>query len=308
MSTADTGKPLPQALPPNAATRKPSWDVPVGATDTHFHVFGPKHKFPYSPRRRYDAPDAPFEQWQRTAAVCGITRGVAVTGSVHNHDNAPMLDALARSSGSLKGVAKINRDMSKQELLRMRDLGVVGARFSMLEDRQGTIDEIKWAAPVLETLGWSMELHVSPESLLANEKTIRSLSVPVVFDHMANLRPSDGLEHPAMQLLLDLLGSGEYWTKIAAVHKLSTIMLADAPPGQLPYTDMVERARLLVERVPDRLLWGTDYPHGNIYDAERIPNDGDLIDLVPRYATTPEARQKLLVDNPTKCYWTGRNG
>ena len=293
---------LPLSLGPDLHTRAPQWVLPKGATDTHFHVFGPQDRFPFSPRRRYDAPDAPIEQWWAMAAVCGIDRGVAVTGSVHGSDNAPIIDAIARSDGRLRGVAKVDADTPYSELEQMKAAGVVGARFSILSDRSGTIDEVQRAAPVLAELGWSMDLHLSADALLENEAIVRGLPVPVVIDHMANLRPSDGLDHPAMQLLLDLVATGNVWVKVAAVHKRSAIHRADVAEGATPYTDVVERARVLVERAPDRVLWGTDYPHANIYDPRETPNEGDLLDVLALYAPDDQSRQKLLVDNPAQLY------
>lgn len=302
MSIADSNGALPEALPPRSDTRPPTWTLPDGATDTHFHVFGPTATFPFSPKRRYDAPEAPFEQWQHMASICGLTRGVVVQGSIHGSDNAAIVDAIARGDGSIKGIAKISREMSRDDLVRLRDAGVVGARFSILEDRPGTVDDIVWAAPLLESLGWSIDLHLSPRALLQNETIIRSLQIPVVIDHLAKLRPRDGVDHPAMELLLHLLEDERFWVKIASVQKSSDLQPDDAPAGTLPYTDMVPLARAAVANAPDRVLWGSDYPHGNIYDARKIPNEGDLLDIIPEFAPDPVQRRKLLVDNPARLY------
>jgi 2-pyrone-4,6-dicarboxylate lactonase len=278
------------------------WTLPEGATDTHFHVFGPVSRFPYAESRRYEAPEAPYGQWRAMADTTGMSRGVVVQSSVHGRDNAAMVNAVEQGGGSLRGVAVISPSTPVAELHALADAGVVGARFSILGDRPGSIAEIEWAGPVLARLGWSLDLHISPQALVDHEAVIRSLPVPVVIDHMANLKPADGLGHRAMLVMLELLREDTFWVKIAAVHKRSAIQAEDAADGVRPYADVVPRARALVEAAPDQVLWGTDYPHANIFDPGGIPNEGDLIDLIPEYATTDAHRRRLLVDNPARLY------
>ena len=302
--TGEEGR-RPEALPPQPDTRAPSWALPQGATDTHFHVIGPRSCFEYADSRRYEVAEAPYEMWRRMADVTGIERGVVVQSSVHGGDNSAMMHALGQAGGALRGIAVISPRTPTADLHAMADSGVVGARFSVLDDRHGSIAEIEWAGPVLADLGWSIDLHISPQALLDHEPVIRALPVPVVVDHMANLRPADGLDHPAMDLLLALLRRESFWVKIAAVHKRSAIQASEAPPGTRPYADVIERARALIEAAPDQVLWGTDYPHANIFDAGAVPNEGDLLDLVPEYAPDDTYRRRLLVDNPVRLYHLG---
>src|SRR5690606_22554254 len=184
-------------------------------TDAHFHVFGPPHRFPYSPARRYEPPAAPFEHWEMMAAICGIRRGVVVQPTAHGVDNAAILDAVARSGGRLKALANIDATVSDETLAELGAAGVVGVRFSLMSDRAGATADIEAAIPRIAKLGWSLDLHIEPRFLLANEAFIRSIPVPVTIDHIARVRPADGLDQPAMALLLDLLRNDRFWVKLS---------------------------------------------------------------------------------------------
>ena len=171
-------KDIPVALPFDPNPRTPRWRLPDNACDTHFHVFGPPARFPYSPARRYEPPTAPIEHYFAMQKVTGLGRGVVVQPTAHGADNRAILDAIARSSGRLKGVAAIDASTTDAELAALAAGGIVGARFSLMSDRAGSRDAIEHAVPRMQALGWSLDLHIEPEHLLAQEAFVRALLVP----------------------------------------------------------------------------------------------------------------------------------
>lgn len=293
--------PLPVALPPDPNTRPPHWTLPAGACDTHFHVFGPPHRFPFAETRRYEPPAAPIEHYWTVQKITGLSRAIAVQPTAHGFDNAAILDAVARSDGRMRAVVCIDDSISDAALAEMKAQGARGARFSLMSDRVGSRDAIARQLPQIEAMGWSLVLHIEPEFLLAHEEFIRSLPVPTVIDHMARIDPGAGLDQPAFQLLLDLLDDARFWTKICCVDKISTRPDAHVQTG-LPFQDVIPFARAVIAAAPDRVIWGSDWPHGNTFAPGRTPNEGDLLDLLAQFAPEEDARRAVLVDNPARLY------
>lgn len=298
---AMTAEPRRVCLPPDPNPRPPGWPLPEGACDAHFHVFGPPDRFPYSPKRRYEPPAAPLEHYLAMRAVVGLSRGVLVLPTAHGTDNAPLLDALARHGETLRGVCLFDDATPEDELDRLHAAGVRGARFSLMSDRPGAADQIARALPRLARRGWSLDLHIEPGHLLRHETFIRALPLTVVIDHMARVRPADGLDQPAFRLLLDLMRDERFWVKLSCADKISGDARARPPDGR-PWRDTVPFARALIAAAPDRVLWGSDWPHGNTFVPGRIPNDGDLLDLLAEFASEPDVRRRILVDNPARLY------
>lgn len=293
--------PLPVALPPDPNTRPPHWELPAGACDTHFHVFGPPHRFPFAETRRYEPPAAPIEHYWTVQKITGLSRAIAVQPTAHGFDNAAILDAVKRSDGRMRAVVCIDDSISDAALAEMKAQGARGARFSLMSDRAGSRDAIARQLPQIEAMGWSLVLHIEPEFLLAHEEFIRSLPVPTVIDHMARIDPGAGLDQPAFQLLLDLLDDARFWTKICCVDKISTRPDAHVQTG-LPFQDVIPFARAVIAAAPDRVIWGSDWPHGNTFAPGRTPNEGDLLDLLAQFAPEEDARRAVLVDNPARLY------
>ena len=293
---------LPYSLPPDPNTRAPDTVLPEGACDTHFHIFGPPDKFPFADTRRYTPPGGPFENYRKMAAIVGLSRGIAVQPTAHAFDNSAILDAVARSEGAMRAVVRFNDQTTDEELERLHDAGARGARFSLMSDRPGSADMIAHAIPRMERLGWSLVLHVEADHFVDNEAFIRSIPIPTVVDHLARSKPSAGLDQPAFRLLLDLLKDDRFWTKICSVNKVSERKDARAEGG-LPFADVVPFGQAVISEAPDRVIWGTDWPHGNIFDPGRTPNDGDLVDLIAEMAGDAGTLRKILVDNPTRLYF-----
>lgn len=292
---------LPVALPFDPNPRAPRRPLPAGACDTHFHIFGPPNLFPYAATRRYEPPAAPIEHYWEMQKITGLARGVVVQPTAHGFDNSAILDAIARSGGRLKGVANIEAATSDAELARLNAGGIVGARFSLMSDRAGDRAAIELAIPRMLALGWSLDLHIEPEHLIASEGFIRSLPITTVIDHMGRPEASHGIGQPSFRLVLDLLRDDRFWTKICATDKISANPIANVPDG-IPFKDTIAFGRAVIEAAPERVIWGSDWPHGNTFIAGRVPNDGALLDLLAEIVPDDLTRRRILVDNPAQLY------
>jgi len=285
-------------MPPDPNPRKPRITPPPNSCDTHFHVFGPPEIFPFASTRQYTPPAAPIEHYLSMLAVIGIDRGVVVQPSAHGYDNTATLDAIAKTGGRLRGVARVNDTTTPGELKRLHEGGIRGVRFNLLDRPAGNIklEVFDRVAERLVGLGWSVDLHIDPINLLLLEERIRALPVPVVIDHLGRINPVDGLDQPAFRLLLDFMKDERFWVKLSAVDKISR------SDKDLLYTDLVPFAHALIDAAPERVIWGTDWPHSNLFVPGKTPNDGDLLDLLYEFAPDEKVRRKILVDNPSRLY------
>lgn len=301
MSVQRDPKSIPNALPFDPNPRPPGWTLPPQAWDCHIHVFGPPSVFPYADDRRYEPPSAPIEYYFGMQKITGLERAIVVQPTAHGTNNDAILDAIAKSGGQFKGVAAIDENTSDNELARLNAGGIVGARFSLMADRHGSQSAIEAALPRMEALGWSLDLHVDPDNFLAHEDFIRRLSITTVVDHMARCEPAGGVDQPAFQMLLDLLQLENFWVKIASISKISANNQAHEQ-GDIPYADMLPMAKKVIEAAPDRIIWGSDWPHGNTFKLGTVPNDGALLDFLGAAAPDDETRKRILVDNPARLF------
>ena len=289
-------------MPPDPNPRKPRFTPPPNSCDTHAHVFGPPEKFPFAPTRQYTPPAAPIEHYLNMLAVIGIDRGVVVQPSAHGFDNTATLDAIAKKGGRFRGIARVDDTTTAEELKRLHEGGIRGVRFNLLDRSAGNIKLMVFDRVIerLVEFDWSVDLHIDPKNLMEQEGRIRAIPVPVVFDHLARINPADGLGQEAFQLLLDFLKDERFWVKLTGADKISR---TDSRSDKgLFYTDVVPFARALIEAAPDRVIWGTDWPHSNIFVPGKTPNDGDLLDLLSEFAPDESVRHKILVDNPSRLY------
>jgi len=289
-------------MPPDPNPRKPRFTPPPNSCDTHAHVFGPPDKFPFAPTRQYTPPAAPIEHYLNMLAVIGIDRGVVVQPSAHGFDNTATLDAIAKKGGCFRGIARVDDTTTAEELKGLHEGGIRGVRFNLLDRSAGNIKLMAFDRVIerLVEFGWSVDLHIDPKNLVEQEGRIRAIPVPVVFDHLARINPADGLGQEAFQLLLDFLKDERFWVKLTGADKISR---TDSRSDKgLFYTDVVPFARALIEAAPDRVIWGTDWPHSNIFVPGKTPNDGDLLDLLSEFAPDESVRHKILVDNPSRLY------
>lgn len=282
-------------LPFHPNPKKPDLVLPKGACDAHCHVFGPAAVFPFAPTSTYQPEDAPKEKLFALHRHLGIDRSVIVQASCHGSDNAAMVDALIAGKGNYRGIAMVDATVSDQELGRLHDAGVRGVRFNFVTHLGEAADKYMVRAMVkrIAPLGWHIVVHFDAHRLEELAPFLKELELPMVIDHMGRIDASAGPEQLAFRLLLELMEDERFWVKVCGSERISR-----AGP---PFHDAAEYGRLLVERFPTRVLWGTDWPHPNI--KANMPDDGELVDLLKIIAPSPASLQALLVDNPTRLYW-----
>jgi len=274
-----------------AGRRKPKFKPPSGACDAHCHVFGPQERFPYAPNRRYTPADAPKEMLAALHAWLGIDRVVFVQASCHGSDNSAMLDAIATDPSRRRGVAIVDDGVGEPALRKLHDGGVRGVRFNFVRHLGGAPDlgQFHRVLDRIKGFGWHVVLHLDAPDLAPLSEMIRRLPVPFVIDHMGRVDASQGVIQPAFRALLELARLENCWIKVSGCERIS----------QPPYRAAIPFAQALVEAAPDRVLWGTDFPHPNLAHAA---DEAVLMDLVPDFARTEAARRRLLVDNPASLY------
>ena len=280
---------------PDPDTRTPSYRVPPGACDAHCHVFGPADRFPYAPDRAYTPPDAPYEDLVRLHRVLGVERAVIVHASCHGSDMRVTLDAIARSGGAVRGVAVADPDVTDADLAALDAGGIRGVRFNFVKHLGGMPDMAFFDRVLaqVEPLGWHVVLHLDAEDVVELAPRIARIRVPFVIDHMGRVKAKNGLDQAPFQQLLELMRNPLAWVKICGAERVSS--------AGAPFRDALPFARALVEAAPDRVLWGTDWPHPNV--AGDMPNDGDLVDLLAEAVGDEAVRRRVLVDNPARLYW-----
>ena len=293
---------MPYCYPPDPNTRKPKFTPPSNSCDTHFHVFGPPETFPFLSTHEYTPPAAPLEHYLKMIAVIGIERAVVVQPSVHGLDNSATLDAIGQSGGRFRGVGRIDDKTPKAEIRKLHDGGVRGVRFNLLDRPRGNVklDVLDRCVEHIVEFGWSVDLHIDTKNLLEQEQRIRAMPVPVVIDHIARVKPAEGPNQPAFQLLLDLIKSKHVWVKVSGADKICATQVHSY--FGLPFVEVIPFAQAVIAAAPDRILWGTDWPHSNNFAPGKTPNDGDLIDLLAAFAPDGQTRKQILVDNPAALY------
>ena len=281
---------------PDPEPRAPRIEIPAWACDTHAHVFGPEEKYPLSPRRGYTPPPCPLEDYFRLHRILGIERGVLVQASAYGTDNAMIMDALAGESGRLRAVAAVDGSVTDAELERMNEAGVRGIRINLADpggNPFASFDEIGLMAERIQSLGWHMEFLIHVNDFPDIRKTFSALAVDSVFGHLGYIPTSEGTGHPGFREFLNLVRDGRAWVKLTAPNRITGL---DRPP----YRDVDPFGRALVEANPDRMLWGSDWPH--VYFFKFCPNDGDILDQLADWAPDEAVRRKILVDNPAALY------
>jgi predicted TIM-barrel fold metal-dependent hydrolase len=292
-----TRNPDKTCLPPDPHPVTPSIVLPAGACDAHCHVFGPAAKFPYAPDRSYTPPDSPVEKLRALHATIGISRAVIVHASCHGSIMDVTLDAIASSGGLYRGVAVVEDGVTDAQLARLHDGGIRGIRFNFVKHLGGVPDLAVFYRLLarIKPLGWHIVLHFDAGDLVEQQDLLARIDVPFIIDHMGRVRAQDGLEQKPFQLLLDLYRRNPLaWIKICGAERVSV--------GRRPFRDAVPFAQALIAIDADRLLWGTDWPHPNI--SKDMPNDGELVNLLGEICPDERVRTRILVDNPTRLYWS----
>lgn len=284
-------------LPFHPNPSKPAFRPPPGAVDAHCHVFGPEARFPFAPERKYTPCDAGKEDLWALRDHLGLTRNVIVQATCHGADNRALVDALAHAGGLARGVATVRRGVGREELEGLHAAGVRGVRFNFVKRLVDKLphEDLREIAEKVAPLGWHIVIYFEAEELPEIYELVTALPTLVVVDHLGRPDVTQPVDGAAFQRFARLLEEhGNFWTKVSCPERLSV----SGPPD---YADVVPFARHLVERFPDRVLWGTDWPHPNM--KSHMPDDGHLVDFLPRIAPTEALRQALLVDNPMRLYW-----
>jgi 2-pyrone-4,6-dicarboxylate lactonase len=283
--------------PPVQNPRKPRFVMPVGATCSHCHVIGPETRFPHQ-SNHFRLPEAPKEMLDERLRLLGIHRAVIVQPPGYGTDNSITLDAIASSNGRFRGVALVDETFSDTKLQSLHEAGIRGIRFHFvphLHDRPD-LGVFQRLTDRVRELGWHVLILLDAVQFTELAPVFRKLRIPFVIDHMARISAADRLEHPHFRELLALQKLENCWVKISGADRISS-----AGP---PFHDAVPFAKAILAAAPDRVLWGTDFPHPNV--TRFMPDDGDLVDLIPLFAPDPETLHKVVVANPARLYGFGQ--
>jgi 2-pyrone-4,6-dicarboxylate lactonase len=283
---------------------KPRFKVPPGAVDAHCHVFGPGETFPYAPERKYTPCDASRDQLFALRDHLGFARNVVVQATCHGADNRAMVDALRGSNGKARGVATVRRSVTDEELQDMHEAGVRGVRFNFVKRLVDFTpkEELLEIAHRIRQWGWHVVIYFEAVDLPELLDFFTELPTQIVVDHMGRPDVTKPVGGPEFELFVKFMREHEnVWSKVSCPERLSVAGPRALDGEQHAYQDVIPFAKRIVEAFPDRVLWGTDWPHPNLKD--HMPDDGLLVDFIPHIAVTETQQRKLLVDNPMRLYW-----
>jgi predicted TIM-barrel fold metal-dependent hydrolase len=285
---------MPQAVPHSAGTRRPLRALPPGACDAHMHIFDAR--FAGSPHWHRKPPQADVATYRRLQQRVGTTRAVVVTPSTYGTDNACTLDALAQLGASARGVAVVDQDVSQAELERLASHGVCGLRVNFVSPQswgETTTAMLETLARKAEALGWHIQIFAHPEQIVAMESLLAALPVPLVIDHLGRIDPAEGAAGSAFGALRRLLDAGNTWVKLSGIYMRSR-------EGAPAYRDTFPLGQALVRQAPERLVWGSDWPHTT--EPAGSVDDADLVDVLLSWCATEATLRRVLVDNPQRLY------
>jgi len=291
-------------LPPYAEITAPRFVAPPGACDCHAHVFGPYASFPLAEDRSYTPPENDAERFIAHLDRLGLTRGVLVTASAQGDDNGNVLAALRAYPDRLRAVAVVRAEISDAELDALTAAGVRGARFNLYKHegkavyRNGVgLADFEALAPRLKERGWHAQIWVHAPDLPELSSALLKPGIDLVVDHMGRMNAARGVEDAGFRYLCELLRAGRAWTKISGADR-NTV-------GGPPYADITPFAQALLRANPQRVVWGTDWPHINYYETAKVPDDGVLLNLLGEWLPDEALRRQVLVDNPARLYGFG---
>lgn len=278
---------------PAADTRIPDFALPRGACDCHVHIYGPAARFPFAAAQRGRAFEAPRDALETMHGTLGVDRCVIVHGGTHGTDLSVTLDALAKGGGRYRAVALVDDDITDARLEELHQAGVRGIRYGFVF-AQPDPATVRRMADRIAALGWHMALFLRGDDIVSHAGLFRDLPVPLLFDHMAGIDPAlGGADQESFRELVRYLKDGAGWAKLSALENHSR--------QPYPFPDATDLARALIDAAPDRVLWGTNWPHPDPLPGGPV-NDGDLVDLIPIFAPDAATRHKLLVENPAALY------
>jgi predicted TIM-barrel fold metal-dependent hydrolase len=299
MSNRESASPgVPRCAPPDPAPRPPHAEFPPLACDCHAHICGPQATYGYIPERIYTPPDALLPAYRYLLETLGCARAVLVQPSFHGTDNRAMLAAMREAGASFRGVAVLGDDASEREIAALHEAGVRGARLNIVDVKAGKgelpLAQIERLADRIKGFGWHIEFLMHVNEFPELDCMLARLPVECVFGHLGYVRADKGTATPGFQALLRLLQAGRAWVKLTGPYRIST--------GPLPHADTQAFAHALIETAPDRLVWGSDWPHVKTEWTIAMPNDGELADLLAAWVPDEGLRKRVLVDNPARLY------
>lgn len=287
----------PLCAGPDFNPRAPKFKMPAKACDTHAHVMGPAARYDYSPARVYTPPDCLPNQYRHLLDTLGVERAVLIQPSVYGTDNAAMLDAMKADPQRLRGVAVVDPSISDAELKTMHGLGVRGVRVNIVDvkDRKpGTLpmDQLRPLAARIKPMGWHIEFLMHANEFPDLDRTFADFPVPIVLGHLGYMKGCPGTDNPGFQALLRLMQAGKAWVKLTGPYRISN--------HDLPHADTIPYAHALLKANAAQVIWGTDWPH--VMHKGRIPNDGELTNLLLDWVPDEKQREQVLVGNPARLY------
>jgi len=285
---------IPECLGPAPEPSRPGWMLPAGAWDMHFHVLGPQARFAYAAARKYTPPDAPLDSALALHDRLGIRNGLVVHANTHGFDNAVDLDAAARSGGRYLAVVRLDGRATRDGCLALHAAGARGVRFAFNPQHGGTLDQgvFEHVLRCIEGQGWFVELHFEGTALPGLRAWLEAIPATVVIDHFGRVDASAGADPEPFGILCELMKRSNFWTKISGAERISK--------QGYPYADVAPLARRLAQIAPERLVWGSDWPHTGFFDARKMPDDGRLLDALADFIPDAAVREKVLVQNPRR--------
>lgn len=271
---------------------RPKLRAPAGACDSHFHIYD--GRFPPSADAALTPKDALVPHYLQLRQRLGLARGVIVTPSTYGTDNRCTLDAMARLGDTVRGVAVVDTSVSTAELERLHELGIRGIRFNLLRPGATTVHMIEPMAQRVAEMGWHVQLHLPAEDIVENCGMLSRLPVPLVFDHLGRIPPPQGIRHPAFGIILSLIQRGRAWVKISGLNLGSRI-------GHPGYDDLAQVARTFIQAAPERVVWGSDWPHPSRRPSDTV-DDARLLDIAAEWAGTGATWYKIMTHNPEALY------
>jgi 2-pyrone-4,6-dicarboxylate lactonase len=298
MAEAISGHDIPVCVPPDPHPHRSKFEFPPHACDCHAHICGPASVYDYIPQRIYTPPDALPSDYRRVLDALGCSRAVLVQPSFYGADNRAMLAAMKAAGPAFRGVAVIGDDISATELEALHAEGVRGARLNIVDTREGKgqlpVERITNLAGRIKPFGWHIEFLMHVDEFPQIDAMLGALPVDVVFGHLGYVKTEKGVAAPGFQALLRLLRGGRAWVKFTGPYRISS--------RTLPHADTNEFAHALLDAAPDRIVWGTDWPHVATKWTIPMPNDGALADLLLDWIPDATLRRRVLADNPETLY------
>jgi len=279
-----------QTVPYSSGTEPPKTKAPVNACDCHMHIYNAR--FPIAPSATLKPPDALPSDYKQLQKRIGTTRNVIVTPSTYGTDNSATLDGMVQLAPNVRGVAVVDTSVSDAELKRLHGLGMRGTRFNLVQAGATTVEMLEPLAERIHDLGWHIQINAKPELIVEIEPLLMRLPTPLVFDHLAHVPRDQGVDSPAYKTMRKLIDQGRAWVKLSGAYQ-------DTKVGPPTYADATPVAQAYAKAAPERMVWGSDWPHPTEKDK---PDDAVLFDLLAAWVPDEAARNRILVQNPEALY------